>query len=591
MKFEIIKSVILNGTKWNQRISIGCLFLLAACTDYVQKIEDERDAWREEQALLSLSAEEQDISSSSKTTNKESSDSKEVLSSSISDKSSSSAESDSTNANSSSSTTNEKSSSSEEIEESSSSSAVTSSSSGEIIITSSSSIAETSSSGKESWAYLNPVMSYGEMIDDRDGQVYKTVVIDEQTWMAENLNFEVENSYCYNDSTSNCSKYGRLYSWATAVGKTESSCGQGNLCSLPSGTVQGICPEKWHLPSKAEFESLILKAGGQNSGGNILKSKTDWNFDGNGIDVYGFTALPAGNRYANGNNYGKGGNASFWSSTENNLNESFYMNMGFINDSVSMKKNYKERRLSVRCIKDAPNSIVESSSSKSTESSSNSTTTAEPCKTKTEDNCEYDTLEDSRDGQVYKTVKIGSQWWMAENLKFKTEKSSCHDTDCLKYGRYYSWSDAMDSIGVYSTKGKGCGFRVDCTPSYPVQGVCPSGWHLPDTAEVSILLTAVGGKNTAGEKLKSLSDWVGGTGCANANGSDSYGFSLYPAGYQDYVERIYSAPNGASFWTSTANGNYEDAHYTLFTSCSQKASTPFSPNTKKDKRTIRCVKN
>ena len=301
MKFEIIKSVILNGTKWNQRISIGCLFLLAACTDYVQKIEDERDAWREEQALLSLSAEEQDISSSSKTTNKESSDSKGVLFSSMSDKSSSSAESDSTNVNSSSSTINEKSSSSEKIEVSSSSeglsssdvsssSAVTSSSSGEIIITSSSSIAETSSSGKESWTYLNPAISYGEMIDDRDGQVYKTVVIGEQTWMAENLNFETESSSCYKHETNNCAKYGRYYTWSIAL---------------------TACPNNWHLPKKAEWDTLFASVGGSSIAGVTLKSTTGWNENRNGSDSYGFTALPAGHNNAN-ETY----NAYFWSSSD-----------------------------------------------------------------------------------------------------------------------------------------------------------------------------------------------------------------------------------------------------------------------------------
>ncbi len=586
MKFEIIKSVILNGTKWNQRISIGCLFLLAACTDYVQKIEDERDAWREEQAKLALIEEESSSSISAKASS--SSEEKNYSSSSLIFSSSSESKK-----NSSSSNSTIQSSSSYDSKTSSSSTLTTPSSSSIFVVSSSSSLS-TSSSGKESWEKLNSAISYGETTDERDGQIYKTVVIGEQTWMAENLNFEVENSYCYNDSTSNCSKYGRLYSWATAVGKTESSCGQGNLCSLPSGTVQGICPEKWHLPSKAEFESLILKAGGQNSGGNILKSKTDWNFDGNGIDVYGFTALPAGNRYANGNNYGKGGNASFWSSTENNLKESFYMNMGFINDSVSMKKNYKERRLSVRCIKDAPNSIVESSSSKSAESSSNSTTTAEPCKTTTEDNCEYGTLEDSRDGHIYKTVKIGNQWWMAENLIFETEKSICREDKssyCSKYGRYYLWSEAMDSIGVYSANGTGCGFKVNCTPNHPVQGICPSGWHLPDTSDISALYLAVGGKNTAGQKLKSLTDWTPTqTVCSNGNGSDSYGFSLYPVGYQNNLGQFASTTNGAYFWMSTFKDS-EHAYHTSFGSCVQNGSTPSSPETKNYKMTIRCIKN
>ena len=122
-----------------------------------------------------------------------------------------------------------------------------------------------SSSGKVS-------VELGTFTDERDEQTYKTVKIGDQVWMAQNLNFKTDSSFCYNDEEANCTKYGRHYKWAAAVGKSESECGYGNECSLPSGDIQGACPSGWHLPSKTEWETLFTTVGGNSTAGKVLKS-------------------------------------------------------------------------------------------------------------------------------------------------------------------------------------------------------------------------------------------------------------------------------------------------------------------------------
>jgi uncharacterized protein (TIGR02145 family) len=122
-----------------------------------------------------------------------------------------------------------------------------------------------------------------------------------------------------------------------------------------------------------------------------------------------------------------------------------------------------------------------------------------PCKTDSTDTCEYGTLTDERDGQIYRTVKIGDQWWMAQNLNYAYPESDdgldtlsyCYESlakNCDVYGRLYTWSAAMDSAAVFSENGKGCGYEVDCSPTMPVRGICPEGWHLPNGHEWRDLL-------------------------------------------------------------------------------------------------------
>ena len=165
-------------------------------------------------------------------------------------------------------------------------------------------------------------------------------------------------------------------------------------------------------------------------------------------------------------------------------------------------------------------------------------------------------ITDSRDGQKYKTVTIGSQIWMAQNLNYETENSWCGggstnmdnfyyeqiEGDCSKYGRHYTWAVAMDSAETWSTNGKDCGYNTACSPIYPVQGICPKGWHLPSQAEWITLFTEVGGKANAGWVLKSSSGWDKG-----GNGTDEFDFSALPAGFGGYSGEGYSA----YFWSST----------------------------------------
>ena len=162
-----------------------------------------------------------------------------------------------------------------------------------------------------------------------------------------------------------------------------------------------------------------------------------------------------------------------------------------------------------------------------------------------------ETFTDERDGKVYGIVKIGDQVWMAENLNYESANSFCRDAiaNCAKFGRYYSWSDAA-------------------------QGVCPKGWHLPDTTEWKTLFSAVGGQSTAALALKSTTGWKDfydlGELAHLGNGNDSYGFSVLPAGYKDYVNMIQNVGVSTGFWT-TCETNAESSSLVVFSYGSDEA--------------------
>jgi uncharacterized protein (TIGR02145 family) len=213
---------------------------------------------------------------------------------------------------------------------------------------------------------FNPDIAYGTMIDSRDGQTYKTVKIGDQTWMAENLNFDpgqggsddakYDWSWC-NEDPKNCAVAGRLYTWAAAIDSVKlatdadnpQDCGYGKTCTILA-KVQGVCPEGWHLPTKAEWNTLSTEVG-KSTAGKILKSQTGWYHNGNGTDGVGFSALPAGRVYE-GNVGVAGVSAFFWSSTEDDDDSAYSLFLDYDGGLANLSFRSKVNAYSVRCLQD-----------------------------------------------------------------------------------------------------------------------------------------------------------------------------------------------------------------------------------------------
>lgn len=274
-------------------LTIFCLFLLSACTDYVAQMDEDFESWKEERLTSSSSMQK------SSSSNVKSSSSVTVFSST---------------------------GASSGTVESSSSRVVSLSS----VPVSSSSVAAVNSNSFR---------------DSRDGQTYRIVKIGTQVWMAENLNYETEGSYCYNNDATKCTKYGRLYTWIAAT---------------------AACPSGWHLPSTTEWETLFTAVGGRSIAGTKLKSTSSWDTDiddskicvsncdvnGNGTDAYGFSALPAGWKNSYGDYAFEGVDAYFWSVSSAPYGNYYYMQLHFYNEQAFLEYKGYIDALSVRCLKD-----------------------------------------------------------------------------------------------------------------------------------------------------------------------------------------------------------------------------------------------
>jgi uncharacterized protein (TIGR02145 family) len=201
--------------------------------------------------------------------------------------------------------------------------------------------------GLESVVPITESVSPQDMFtDNRDGQTYKTATIGEQIWMAQNLNYMTDSSWCYKNSVDNCRRYGRLYTWNAA---------------------KKACPAGWKLPDTADWNNLGMAVGGimrRSDGYKIwdgaaktLKANCGWeDYDdrnGNGTDDYGFSALPGG-RHSDGSFNGADREGFWWTMAKGSASSAYYLIISNGNDNMYEYEYDKSSGASVRCVADRP---------------------------------------------------------------------------------------------------------------------------------------------------------------------------------------------------------------------------------------------
>ena len=199
---------------------------------------------------------------------------------------------------------------------------------------SSSAVTPKSSGGETGVSSTGTSAEYGTLLDSRDGKSYKTVVIGGKTWMAENLNFATDSSFCYDDTPANCTKYGRLYQESDAV---------------------KACPEGWRIPTADDWMELRNTAESEwsNDLRSILEDEETWEInpmiDPVPMNLIGFAARAGGYRAKTGQYDGEGTKAYFWG--ESNMNYyAWILSKQYELDKESIMRGYFA--YSVRCVKD-----------------------------------------------------------------------------------------------------------------------------------------------------------------------------------------------------------------------------------------------
>ena len=338
-------------------------------------------------------------------------------------------------------------------------------------------------------------LSKMKMVDKRDGHEYGLRLDGTTLYMANNLNYEVEDSWCYNDYEKNCERYGRLYTWNSAYKEYGFSCAPEN--------VQGICPIGW----KINDDIISWLNGG-------YRDREGYYVD---ILLHGRSWTTQGTSY----HWGKNKSCDY---NEALVNDLYYLCSGSncpgrTSETVEISK---KQAVSVSCVYQWPVEVPKGVELPKP---------VDPPEYKRPSDLpaysgSFGEIVDERDGNIYKTVKIGTQNWMAENLRYAIDSSFCKGGNkadsCKKnehYGRMYKYSDA-NGFEEYDNN--------ELSAVYPIQGVCPNGWHIPNMEEWRTLfnyaLDATDGVFLA--KPLMATEWKEG----EEGGFDAFGFGVKESG-------------------------------------------------------------
>jgi uncharacterized protein (TIGR02145 family) len=446
--------------------------------------------------------------------------------------------------------------------------------------------------------------------------------------------------YCWYDNNEAAYKaiYGALYNWY-AVDAT-------------SNGGKNICPTGWHVPTDGEWMSLVTSLGGESTAGGKIKEPgfTYWQSPNtSATNESGYSALPGGSRTAGGVFYDVTLTSRWWSSTVNSTSEAWYQSIHHNGSSMDRNSLNDINGISVRCLLGdmpllpvvttaAASSITVNSavSGGNVTSDGGATVTQRGVCWSTSTNPDItgshtsngsgtgsftsnltgllhgyqyfvrayatssagtsygneitlNTKIDDVDGNTYNTVTIGTQVWMAENLKttkYKDGVSIPYVTDDYEWYMHstpaYCWynNDAATYKNLYG--GLYNWYAVNTNK------LCPAGWHPPSNTEWETLATYLGGKTVAGGKLKEAgtSHWLS----PNTGGTNESGFTALPGGSRSWGGSFGGVGSVGVWWSNSYGGGDGDQTYKWSVINNSEVLTNNDDYSEKNGPSVRCLR-
>jgi uncharacterized protein (TIGR02145 family) len=364
----------------------------------------------------------------------------------------------------------------------------------------------------------------------------------DKDWEAAGVNGKPAWCY-YNFAPENGRKYGKLYNWFAV------------------NDPRGLPPEGWLIPDENDWKALFEFLGGMKSAGGKIKAGNGWNKDGGGTDETGFGGIAGGYCDSDGYFSVQGLYGYWWCMKESTDGTARSYYTGSSSSEIFYDHFPKSYGFPIRCLK-------------------------KNHQTKITNNISNDIISDKRDKRKYKYVTIGNQTWMAENLDaavFRNgdpikEVKSDEEWDKAGFEGIPAWCYYGNDQDI----GKKYGKLYNWYAVHDKRGLAPDGWHVPDSMEWQSLADFLGGRETAGELLKSSEGWM-----LNGNGTDDYGFSAIPGGERRGDGKFHSEGRHIKF--SSEEGGVYGAQYILIEFCSKYM--VISNINKTDGLYVRCVRN